>query len=182
MFRNADKSFLGRVQAGRLQALALAEAHVAREHATNYEYGRQVARLKAAATQAKAAAEATDSAGLPAAERRLMSELRDRLQGELDHATRENSNIYQEEVPPPAALPPIEAKAGIVKALRPEAPAADVGGIFAGLLPATITGALRQHNAAAHQLLHKLGDDSSVDVNAAKQRLQELELPQVTAA
>ena len=178
MFRSADKSFLGRVQAGHRQAQALAEWHVAREHAVNYEYGRQVARLKLAAEHSAAAAAAAESAGLPAAERQLVSGLRDRLKGEAEHAARENSNIYLEDVPPPASLPPLEARLGIVKAIRPEPPAADVAAVFAGLLPDTLKGALRQHNAAAAAMLHQLGDESSRDAESAKQRLRELELPQ----
>ena len=182
LFSKGDKSWLGRAESQQHAMAALAEEHSSREHAANFAYGEQVARLQravAAAAAAERVAAATLHASSP--ERKAVAESHARLQAVAQHAAHENANIYLESVPPPASLAAIEAKR-LVQPTPAPPPAAPRVAAFEGLLPATLGARIAQHHTQVHDRLLALSTDASRAAAEAEAELRRLSLPEVLDA
>ena len=176
LFSKGDKSWLTRVECSQHLMQALAEEHIAKEHVGNHEYGQQVARLTAASREAAAAARAA-AAGLHGGEKKTLQENGERVARLLQHATEENRNIYQDDVPPNP--PAIEAKQ-LVKPTPP--PPCETADVFMGVLPTAVTSKLEQHHAAVHEKLHSLSAAASQAASDAEMALRQQQLPEALDA
>merc|ERR1719440_1126920 len=117
MFRKGDTSWVGKVEASRLYAKALAEEHASGEHQDAYEYGKQVVRLRKAVAACKGALTSAESHGVARNETGALADAAARLQAAEAHAAHENTTIYQEELP--GHMGSVEGKV-VVKPTPPE--------------------------------------------------------------
>ena len=97
---------------------AWAQYHAAQAHEDAYEYGAQVCRLEAASASLSDLVKACKHA--PVERQSLYADALAQVSTRLAHATKLNSTVYTERVPPLASLPAIEPKSIVKPAAVPE--------------------------------------------------------------
>ena len=120
LFRSADKTWMGCLDAARLWADALADEASGEEAREAGEYGVYVARLSRAAAQCRAALVTADAAAIGRGEVQAMVGGLARLEAAESHAKHENATIYMEAILP-AALGVKEGKVVVRPLLLPSA-------------------------------------------------------------
>ena len=165
---------------------ALAQFHAAAEHASDYQYGHQVARLTHAAALLGDAAKITARASVSAAVKQVYADALARVSFAYEQAKKDNETVYCEPVPPFASLPAVGPRAIVKPTQLPDldAPASPNprDDPFVHIVPAGVQHQLARFKDAGKGVADDLCAKMLEAVGAGAERLSALDLPHALQA
>jgi len=161
---------------------ALAHFHAAESHEQAHEYGAQVCRLEHATSLLSDLTRQSKHA--PPDRLALYNESFSLVSGAAQHASRLNSTVYTERVPPLSSLPPIEPKS-IVKPIpvaelrssRAEGADGSDDDLFRRLVPLTVLQEASIYTAQRDEMLREMADTAQTARQMAEAEMEGMDLP-----